>query len=255
MPTSLDNQSRMLSVASPVQQHIMLLKLSELVKNPPDFSSEPIIGPCPQRQWIAEIGALICKVNLERKSNFNFCKVILNNFWGKGVAQIYGLAVDVIEEIKLELELSGRAEVGNAYATGDIYKFFNDLKSIVNGAKSEIFLIDPYFDGEAFNNYLADVNSNINVRIFTNRPANEVKVYVDKHQSQFKSKITLKKYRNLHDRLIIIDNKECWITGGSINHAGNKSPTYLIPVGTEITKEKIRIYDEIWNSKEPVTAA
>ena len=79
-------------------------------------------------------------------------------------------------------------------------------------------------------------------------------MYVDKHKAQFNSKITLKKYKKLHDRLIIIDNKECWITGGSINHAGVKSPTYLIPVGTEITIEKLRIYEEIWILKDPITA-
>lgn len=254
IPASLNNSSTMLSGASPVQQHIILLKLSELVENTPDFSSKPDIGTSPQRQWIAEIGALIGKVNSKRKSEFNVAKSLLSTFWENAVEQIYGLALDVIEEIKLELEFLGRSEVGSAYATGDIYKFFHDLKSILNGAKSEIFLIDPYFDGEAFNNYLADVNSNINIRIFTNNAAQEVQVYVDKHKAQFNSKITLKKYKKLHDRLIIIDNKECWITGGSINHAGVKSPTYLIPVGTEITIEKLRIYEEIWILKDPITA-
>jgi len=246
---------QMHTASSPVRQQLILLKLSELVENTPDMSSEPAIGPSPQRQWIAEIGAILGKVSLQRKCEFDSAKSMFNLIWDKGLAQIYGLAVDVIEEIKLELELSGRAEVGNAYATGEIYNFFHDLKSIVNGAKSEIFLIDPYFDGEAFNNYLADVKNNVNVRIFTDRHTQDVKVYIDKHQAQFNSQITLKKYKKLHDRLIIVDNNECWITGGSINHAGNKSPTYLIPVGTEITQEKIRIYNEIWISKEPVTSA
>lgn len=153
----------------------------------------------------------------------------------------------------MELELSGRAEFGSAYAPGDIYKYFADLKSIVSGAQSEILLIDPYFDGEAFNNYLALCDVSLAVRIFANKHAQEVKTYIDKHRAQYNSKIAIKKNKKLHDRLIIIDRTDCWITGGSINHAGNKSPAYLIPVGTELTKEKLRIYEDMWNSSPEIT--
>lgn len=249
---ALEKQSRELAGASPVEQHIILLKLSELMENAPDFSSKPSFGASPQRQWIAEIGALVSRVSSERKRNFITAKTILYYHWDNGIAQIQGLVLDVIEEMKLELELSGRADIGSAYAPGDVYKFFADLKSIVNNAQSEIFLIDPYFDGEAFNNYLADVSTDIQVRIFANKHAQEVKLYVEKHQAQFDSKIEIKKNKKLHDRLIIIDRGECWITGGSVNHAGKKSPSYLIPVSTEIAKDKLAIYDGIWNNSQPI---
>lgn len=247
---AIDKQSRELAGPSPVEQHIILLKLSELMDSTPDFSTKPSMGASPQRQWIAEVGALICRVSTEKKLNFNTVKGLLHQHWDYTIKQIQGLALDVIEELKLELELSGRAEIGSAYAPGEVYKFFTDLKSIVNGAQSEIFLIDPYFDGEAFNNYLADVDSGIKVRIFASKHAQEVKTYIDKHQAQFNSNMEIKKSKKLHDRLIIIDRMDCWITGGSVNHAGNKSPAYLIPVGTEIANEKLVIYDDIWNTSQ-----
>lgn len=178
---ALVKHSRELAGPSPVEQHIMLLKLSELMDSVPDFSIKPNTGASPQRQWIAEVGALISRVSSEKKINFNTAKSMLGQYWNYAIDQIQGLALDVIEELKLELELSGRADVGSAYAPGEIYKFFVDLKSIVNGAQSEILLIDPYFDGEAFNNYLVDVSSGVKVRIFANKHAQEVKTYIDKH--------------------------------------------------------------------------
>jgi hypothetical protein len=162
------------------------------------------------------------------------------------------LALDVIEELKLELEISGKADIGCAYAPGEIYKFFSDLKSIVNGAQSEIFIIDPYFDGDAFNRYLADVNDDINVRIFANKHSQEVKSYIDKHKAQFNSTIEIRKNKKLHDRLIIIARTDCWITGGSVNHAGKKSPSYLIPIGSELTNDKLNIYDDLWNTSQSI---
>ncbi|MEW6519694.1 MAG: hypothetical protein AB1461_09805 [Thermodesulfobacteriota bacterium] len=244
--------SRELAGPSPVEQHIILLKLSELMNNAPDFSTKPIAGATPQRQWIAEVGALISRVSSEKKINFNTTKSMLGHYWGHTIGQIQGLVLDVIEELKLELELSGRADIGSAYAPGEVYKFFVDLKSIVNGAQSEIFLIDPYFDGEAFKNYLSDVGSDIRVRIFANKYAQKVKIHIEKHQAQYSSDILIKKSKKLHDRLVIIDRTDCWITGGSVNHAGNKSPAYLIPVGTEIAKDKLKIYDDIWNASQEI---
>jgi hypothetical protein len=249
---ALEKQSRELAGPSPVEQHIILLKLSELMENGPDLSTKPNTGASPQRQWVAEVGATISRTSSEKKMNFNIAKSMLGQYWNYAIEQIQGLALDVIEEIKLELELEGRSDVGSAYAPGDIYQFFSDLKSIVAGAQSEILLIDPYFDGEAFNNYLASVDGNINVRIFANKHAQEVKTYIEKHQAQYRSDISIKKNKKLHDRLIIVDRTDCWITGGSINHAGNKSPAYLIPVGTELAKEKLEIYEEIWSSSQEI---
>jgi len=249
---ALEKQSRELAGPSPVEQHIILLKLCELMDDAPDFSTKPNEGASPQRRWIAEVGALISRVSSEKKINFNTAKSMLGLNWNYAIDQIQGLALDVIEELKLELELSGRADVGSGYAPGDIYKFFADLKSIVGGAQSEIFLIDPYFDGEAFNNYLADIGSDIKIRIFANKHAQQVKTYIEKHQAQYNSNIEIKKSKKLHDRLIIIDRIDCWITGGSVNHAGNKSPAYLIPVGTEIAKDKLEIYEGIWNASPDI---
>jgi hypothetical protein len=249
---ALEKRSRELAGPSAVEQHIILLKLSELMESAPDLSSKPSSGASPQRQWVAEVGALINRISSEKKINFNTAKSMLGHYWNHAIDQVQGLALDVIEELKLELELSGRSEVGSAYAPGDIYKFFADLKSIISGAQSEILIVDPYFDGDAFNNYVADVDSSINVRIFANKHAQEVKTYIDKHQAQFSSSIEIKKNKKLHDRLVITDRTDCWITGGSINHAGNKSPSYLIPVGSELAKDKLEIYEEIWNSSQEI---
>lgn len=249
---ALDKQSRELAGPSPVEQHIILLKLNELIGNMPDMSINPDFGASPQRRWIAEVGALVCRVDTLRKLEFNTARLQLNQYWASSIKQIQGIALDVTEEIKLDLEISGKAEIGSAYASGEVYKFFAELKSIVSGAESEIFIIDPYFDGEAFNNYLADVYSGIEVRIFANKHAQDVRKYIDKHKAEYKSNIEIRKNRKLHDRLIIVDRNDCWITGGSVNHGGQKSPAYLIPLGAGLTQEKLRIYDELWSASESI---
>ena len=216
----------------------------------PDFSTEPPIGPSPQRQWIAEAGALLSRVSTERRANFNTGRIFINQYWNHGTKQILGSVQDAIEELKLALQLSCNADIGKAYAPGDVYRYFSDLKSIVKEAQSEIFLIDPYFNGEAFDSYLADVGSDIGVRIFSGKPAPEVKLYVDKHRAEFNTNMEVKRGKKLHDRLIIIDRTDCWITGGSFAHGGQRSPAFLIPIDTKITNDKLAIYEDIWNNTQ-----
>lgn len=101
---ALEKQSRELAGPSPVEQHIILLKLYELLDNAPDLSTKPNNGVSPQRQWIAEIGAIICRVSTEKKLNFGTAKSMLGQYWNYAIEQIQGIALDLIEEIKLELE-------------------------------------------------------------------------------------------------------------------------------------------------------
>ena len=66
------------------------------------------------------------------------------------INEIKGQITDAIEALKLDLELEGRGEIGNVYAAGEVYELFPDLKKIIGGASEEILLVDPYFNGEAF---------------------------------------------------------------------------------------------------------
>jgi len=65
--------------------------------------------------------------------------------WKLAITQIQGQVLDAIEELKLELELDGRSEIGNAYEPGDVYKFFADLKSIISDAENDLLIVDPFF--------------------------------------------------------------------------------------------------------------
>jgi len=249
---ALAKRSKALAGATPIEQHIILLKLSELVENAPDLSTEPPAGNSPQRQWVAEVGALISKVSSQRKARFELAKGMLSGLWDMGIKDIHGMALDVIEELRLELELNGKADIGSTYTPGQEYEYFSDMKDILRGAESKIFIIDPYFDGEAFGNYVDSINSVIEVRILANRHAREVKAYVDKHHAQYDSDIKVKKRKDLHDRLVIIDDTDCWITGGSLNHGGKKSPAYLMPVNSDLAEQKLEIYDDIWNDTQDI---
>ena len=230
----------------PVEKHILLVKLSESLQQAPDFGDKPIFEVnTPQRRWLASVSALLSRLGIGHQTKFRASFSTLASYWKPAVNQIQGQVLDAIEELKLELELDGRSEFGSAYAPGDVYRFFADLKNIVNSANSVLMVIDPFFDGTAFDAYLSPVPSGISVRVLVDRYANDVAKYVDKHRLQYKSSIELRSSKALHDRIVLVDDDAAWIMGGSIKDAGKKA-TYLIPLGSQIAAAKKAIYADIW---------
>lgn len=157
--------------------------------------------------------------------------------------------MDACEELKLELD--ERSEIGSAYSAGDVYRFFSDLKNIMASASAQISIIDPYFDGTAFDDYLSEVNNQINIEILTSRYTDDILQYANKHRAQYGSNIEIRKSKEIHDRVIFVDGKECWVVGASIEDAGKK-PTYLIPLSSELALEKLRIYSDVYNTASVV---
>ncbi|MCG8047365.1 MAG: hypothetical protein N0C89_02690 [Candidatus Thiodiazotropha endolucinida] len=246
MSEQLERMMKKLEGDGPVEKQVILLKLTEALEHAPEFGDKAIMEPAsPQRQWLSRVGALLSRLGLDKQVQYRASFQTLFQNWKPAITQIQGQVLDAIEELKLELELDGRSEIGNAYEPGDVYKFFADLKSIISDAENELLIVDPYFNGEAFNAYLSEVDASINVRVLADRYSKDIKAYVDKHIDQYGSSIEIKRSKELHDRIVFIDDGVSWIMGGSIKDAGKKA-TYLIPLATPITEAKYAIYNEIW---------
>ena len=156
MTDQLQRMIEKLEGDGPIEKHILLLKLTEALENAPDFGNKPVLDVgTPQRQWLSEVGALLSRLDVGKKVQFRVSFRTLVQYWVQAITQIKGQVSDAIEELKLELELDGRSDFGSAYAPGDVYKFFADLKAVINQAEHEVLVIDPYFNGEAFDAYLS----------------------------------------------------------------------------------------------------
>ena len=252
MTDQLQRMMKKLEGDGPIEKHILLLKLTEALEGPPDFGDKPIMDvSSSQRQWISKVGALLSRISIDREVNYKVSFGMLAQYWQFSITQIQGQVLDAIEEIKLELELDDRSEIGSAYAPGDVYRFFADLKGVINSAEAEVMIVDPYFNGEAFDAYLASVGSELYIKILADRYSKDISAYTKKHKAQYGSNIELKQSKELHDRIIFIDADVAWIIGGSIKDVGKKA-TYLIPLQTPIAKVKKEIYQKIWGKSKDV---
>lgn len=98
----------------------------------------------------------------------------------------------------------------------DAYIFLSDL---IRGAKSKIVLIDNYIDDSVL--ILFSKNQDVDVMIYTHTVSKQLKLDIEKYNSQYKA-ITIKSFKNSHDRFMIIDDNEVYHIGASLKDLGKK---------------------------------
>jgi hypothetical protein len=102
---------------------------------------------------------------------------------------------------------------------GQIYDSYSFISDLLRSTKSEIILIDNYIDDTVLT--LFSKIPNIKVTIYTNTISKQLKLDFEKYSKQYHN-ITLKTFKNSHDRFLIIDKKEIYHIGASLKDLGKK---------------------------------
>lgn len=103
----------------------------------------------------------------------------------------------------------------------DAYSFISDL---IRMAKKEIILIDNYIDDSVLKILNKRVD-NVSAMIYTSHISENLKLDLDKHNSQYQP-INIERFNKSHDRFLIIDD-EVYLIGGSIKDLGKKVSTFI----------------------------
>ncbi|WP_434581480.1 virulence RhuM family protein [Sulfurimonas sp. NW15] len=102
---------------------------------------------------------------------------------------------------------------------GQIFDAYEFIATLIKSAKKEIKLIDNYIDESVLT--LFSKNQNIKVTIYTKTISKQLKLDLEKYNSQY-NPIEIKKFENSHDRFLIIDEKEIYHIGASLKDLGKK---------------------------------
>lgn len=104
---------------------------------------------------------------------------------------------------------------------GEVFDAYELISSIVSKANNKIIIIDPYFDYQSLI-FLKKVSPKVDRIIYKSRYStlsiNEINKFIVQY-----GKITVVDNNDFHDRFIIIDDKECYSVGSSLNYAGAKT--------------------------------
>ncbi|MFA7571655.1 MAG: ORF6N domain-containing protein [Sulfurimonadaceae bacterium] len=98
----------------------------------------------------------------------------------------------------------------------DAYRFISDL---LREANKKVILIDNYIDDNTLTIFSKILH--INVTIYTHTISKQLKLDLEKYHTQYNN-ISVKIFKNSHDRFLIIDDKTIFHIGASLKDLGKK---------------------------------
>jgi len=105
---------------------------------------------------------------------------------------------------------------------GQIYDAFEQMKKFVRMAKTELIVIDPYFDDSVLP-LIAQKRLGVSVLVVKNHRKNLLHaVDVAKFNAQHGNTLTVKESNKFHDRFLIIDKTVLIHVGASLNFLGKR---------------------------------
>jgi hypothetical protein len=158
-------------------------------------------------------------------------------------ARIEQFEANVVSSIvELEAGLPEAAAKG-AYAAGDDFAFYKDLKDIVAAATRDIFIVDNYLNTEFFELYVEPVRAGVSLRILTDEVRGNLLAVAKKYAAR--GSFELRSSADVHDRHIFVYGRG-WMIGQSIKDAAKKKPTYMVEMGAGLVPSIQKAYEDIW---------
>ena len=143
-----------------------------------------------------------------------------------------------------------RAELGRGsvvVAEGRVFEYFDELRKVIETARTDVFFVDPYLDAEFVSRYLPYVAEGVSIRLLggpkkraTLLPA------VDSFAQQSGRPVAVRVSDGLHDRYLFIDEAACYLSGASFKDGAKNAPAVLMQI-TDAFEAMWDTYQRRWN--------
>ena len=127
---------------------------------------------------------------------------------------------DKFESIFSALENKSLTPKQGIFFDGQIFDAYAFISSLIREADKSIIILDNYID-ESVLTHLSKASLHVDITILTKNISKQLKLDIQKYNQQYKN-LTLKEFKNSHDRFIIIDEKNIYHIGASLKDLGKK---------------------------------
>lgn len=118
------------------------------------------------------------------------------------------------------LESKNQLPEKGIFFDGQVFDAYTFAADLIRSAKNSIILIDNYVNDKTLT-VLSKRDAQVQAIIYTGSIGKQLQLDTEKYNAQY-PKITVKTIANVHDRFLIIDNKELYHIGASLKDLGNK---------------------------------
>lgn len=161
----------------------------------------------------------------------------------KGLSKLTALLHQARADLRMEV-----GPLSVVVQQGQVFDYFDELRKVIEPARSEVFFVDPYLDAEFVSQYLPHVASGTTVRLLggpkkmaTLLPA------VDSFAQQSGIPIQVRLSNDIHERFLFVDRTACYVSGASFKDGTKNAPALLTQI-IDAFQAMWNTYDALWTS-------
>jgi len=154
--------------------------------------------------------------------------------------------MSMLHEARADIRSRVAEPLAEVFAEGQVFRYFDEVRKLIELAQEDILFIDPYINAEFISRFLPNVRQGVKVRLLTSKDAHGAVQAADLFSKERNLAISIRSEPSLHDRLVFVDGRECYVSGGSFKDGAKRSPGMLMQISDAFPAVR-QIYETKWS--------
>lgn len=129
---------------------------------------------------------------------------------------------------------------------GQVFDYFDDIRKLIETARSDVLFVDPYLDAEFVSRYLPSVAKGVDVRLLGRERMASLLPAVDMFVKQYNATVQVRSSNGLHDRYLFVDKSSCYLSGASFKDGAKNAPATVAQI-MDAFQAMWDTYETLWN--------
>jgi hypothetical protein len=244
---------------SPIELHS---RIHQLLCSVPQANADPVEIV----QWMTKADVLVEAIenDSEDVALTNAIYVIEEGFTDgkvdeidRGLVQIRTVLTRCLYRIELTEDVAG---AGEFLASGNELDAFAAVARLLRRATVDLLIVDPYLDETFLTDFMVGAHHETQVRLLCSNKNIDlaVKPALRRWTIQYPDRKIELRYcdgRTLHDRLVIVDDREVWLLSQSFNGIAKRAHAYIVQADAELSQLKRDAYQKLWSQGNSIESA
>ena len=146
-----------------------------------------------------------------------------------------------------ELRIQTIGPLTVAEGQGGVFDYFDEVRKVIEAAKTDLLFVDPYLDAEFVSRYLPHVSQGVSIRLLGRERIATLLPAVELLRQQSGLAIEVRSAIGFHDRYVFVDQQSCYQSGASFKDGAKKAPTTLTQIVDAFAAVR-GTYEQAWTS-------
>jgi hypothetical protein len=158
-----------------------------------------------------------------------------------------GGVLTMLHQARHELRLKTVGPLTAIIGQGSVFDYFDEVRIVIEAAKSDLLFVDPYLDAEFVSRYLPHVSQGVRVRLLGRERIKTLLPAVELFRKQTGLSIEVRSASEFHDRYVFVDKQSCYQSGASFKDGAKNAPTTLTQI-VDAFDAVFNTYEQLWSS-------